>query len=212
MRLVTLFLLSLAILVWWMPAGSKSHYFFRNWGWSDLLARIPTLRIFFVFRIVRAARLMRQFGFENMLKEVSENRAGSALYPALFGIIVVVQTSAIIVLDAESAGPEGNITTANKAVLWVLVTLTTVGYGDFFPITTTGRIVAVFVMLAGVAVIGVLASYLPNLFLEPPRKEEPACEPTDPRSKLAELRFLLAQQQLAQQELEGKILELEEML
>jgi voltage-gated potassium channel len=115
-------------------------------------------------------------------------------------------------LDAESASPERNIATANDAVWWVLVTLTTVGYDDFFPITTRGRIAAVFVMLAGVALIGVLASYLSNFFLEPPRKEEPAYEPTDPRSKLAELRSLLAQQQLAQQELESKILESEEVL
>ena len=39
-------------------ASSKSRYFFRNWGWADLLACVPLLRIFRVFRIVRAARLM----------------------------------------------------------------------------------------------------------------------------------------------------------
>lgn len=69
--------------------NSKSHYFFKNWGWSDLLACIPTFRIFRLFRVVRAIRLLRQFGLENMLKEVSDNRAGSALYIAVFGIVIV---------------------------------------------------------------------------------------------------------------------------
>lgn len=193
-------------------ATSKSHYFFRNWGWSDLLACIPTFRIFRVFRIVRAARLLRQFGLDNMLNEVSENRAGSALYLSMFGIIIVAQTAAVVVLNAESASPDANITSASDAVWWVLVTLTTVGYGDFFPTTTTGRVAAVFVMFAGVALIGVLASYLANFFLEPPAKEEAVYEPTDPRSKLVELKSLLAQQQSAQEELTRKIAELEKML
>ncbi|HET6445473.1 MAG TPA: ion transporter [candidate division Zixibacteria bacterium] len=193
-------------------AASKTDYFFRNWGWSDLLACIPTFRIFRVFRVFRAVRLLRQFGPKNMLKEVSENRAGSALYIALFGIIIVMQTAAIAVLRAESANIEANITSAGDAVWWVLATLTTVGYGDFYPITLTGRIAATFVMFAGVALIGVLASYLANFFLEPPQKQETIYESTDPRSKLVELRFLLAQQQTAQQALESKIAELEEIL
>lgn len=195
-----------------LTAASKSHYFFRNWGWSDLLACIPTFRIFRLFRIVRATRLMRQFGPKNMLREVSENRAGSALYLALFGIIIVVQSAAVVVLWAETDNPQANITSAGDAVWWVFVTLTTVGYGDFFPTTATGRVAAIFVMFAGVALIGVLASYLANFFLESPAKEETAYEPTDPRSKLVELKSLLAQSQTAQQELEGKIAELEEML
>jgi voltage-gated potassium channel len=45
-------------------ASSKRQYFFRNWGWADLLACIPMLRIFRLFRIVRAARLMKTFGLK----------------------------------------------------------------------------------------------------------------------------------------------------
>ncbi|MDX1437756.1 MAG: ion transporter, partial [Anaerolineales bacterium] len=72
-----------------LTTSSKSYYFFRNWGWADLLACVPTFRIFRVFRIVRAARLMSQFGPQNMLNEVVNNRAGSALYLSVFSIIVV---------------------------------------------------------------------------------------------------------------------------
>lgn len=115
-------------------------------------------------------------------------------------------------MNAELDSIEANITSAGDAVWWVLVTLTTVGYGDFYPTTLTGRIAAIFVMFAGVALIGVLASYLANFFMEPPQKQESVYEPTDPRSKLLELKSLLAQQQTTQVELESKIVELEQML
>jgi voltage-gated potassium channel len=71
-----------------LTTSSKSKFFFKNWGWADLLACIPMFRIFRLFRIVRAARLMRTFGVKNMISEVINNRAGSALYITVFSIIV----------------------------------------------------------------------------------------------------------------------------
>lgn len=73
-------------------------------------------------------------------------------------------------------------------------------------------ILALVVSAAAGALIGVLASYLANFFMEPAKKQETAYVSSDPRSKLVELRSLLAQQQAAQEGLESKIAELEEML
>lgn len=192
--------------------SSKSHYFFKNWGWADLLACVPAFRIFRVFRIFRAVRLMRIFGAKNMVNEVVNNRAGSALYLAIFGIIVVAETASIVVVNVESADPAANITTAGDAMWWVFVTLTTVGYGDQYPVTPVGRIAGIFVMFSGVALIGVLASFLSNFFLATPKKAGNEYAPTDPKAKLIELKSLLAQQQAAQTELVDKIAELEGML
>ena len=91
--------------------SSKRQYFFKNWGWADLLACIPMLRIFRLFRIVRAARLMRTFGLKNMINEVINNRAGSALYITVFAVIVLAETAAILVLEAERVNPDANIIT-----------------------------------------------------------------------------------------------------
>lgn len=192
---------------------SKKNYFFRNWGWTDLLACIPTFRIFRVFRIVKAVRLLRLFGVKNMMNEVVNNRAGSALYLAIFGIIIVAEVAGLTVLYTEIGDPDANITTAGDAVWWVFVTLTTVGYGDQFPVTGAGRIAGVFVMFSGVALIGVLASYLSSFFMEtpkPPDQEEYASD--DPKSTLAELKALLVQQQTAQEALVNKVSELEQQL
>ncbi len=195
-----------------LTTSSKSNYFFRDWGWADLLACAPQLRIFRLFRVFRAIRLMRIFGVKNMVNEVINNRAGIALYITVFSIILIAEVVGVFMLRVETQNPDANITTAGDAVWWTLVTMTTVGYGDKYPVTAAGRILAVFVMLSGVALIGVLASFLSNFFLAPPKKDKTVYAPTDPRSKLTELQALLAQQQAAQAELVDKIGELERML
>jgi voltage-gated potassium channel len=191
---------------------SKSGYFFKSWGWADLLACIPLLRIFRVFRIFRAVRLMRRFGLKNMISEVVNNRAGSALYLAILGIIFVCEIAAVIVLNAEMHNPNANITDAGSAVWWVFVTMTTVGYGDRFPITPVGRIAGVFVMFCGVALIGVLASFLSSFFLTPPKKKAPEqLAPEDPKAKVAEIKALLQAQEQANADLKAKLEEIEKL-
>jgi voltage-gated potassium channel len=192
--------------------SSKSRYFFRNWGWTDLLACIPELRIFRLFRVFRAYRLMRKFGIRNMLNELINNRAGSALYITIFSIIMVAQVAAVYVLKFEAKNPDANLVNPGDAVWWVLVTITTVGYGDFYPTTAAGRITGVFVMFAGVALIGVLASYLANFFLAPPKRvEEERAEPDTPQAKLKEIRDLLESQEQTSVALRERLAQYERM-
>jgi voltage-gated potassium channel len=195
-----------------LTASSKSGYFLRNWGWADLLACVPQFRIFRMFRVLRAYRLMRRFGARNMLNELINNRAGSALYITIIAMILVAELAAVNVLKFESANPEANLTTAGDAVWWVFVTITTVGYGDFFPKTAGGRIVGIFVMFSGVALIGVLASYLANFFLAPAKKVEEELAPDDPQIKLRELKALLDEQENANKAVREKLDEYEAMI
>jgi voltage-gated potassium channel len=169
-------------------------------------------RIFRIFRIVRAIRLMRTFGMKNMINEVINNRAGSALYITVFSIIVLAKFAAIYVLKAEAHNPNANITTGGDAVWWVFVTITTVGYGDKFPTTGAGRTLGVIVMFCGIALIGVLTSFLASFFVATPKKKEEELAPDDPKAKLAEIKALLEAQEQASADLKTKLKEIEEFL
>ena len=74
-------------------------------------------------------------------------------------------------IQFESRSPDANITTGGDALWWSFVTITTVGYGDQYPVTTLGRLVGVFVMFAGVGIIGSLASILASVLVPQPEPE-----------------------------------------
>ena len=71
-------------------------------------------------------------------------------------------------LPLEARSPDANITTAGDALWWGIVTVTTVGYGDQYPVTTGGRIVGVFVLILGVGLFGTFTGFLANAFLVTP--------------------------------------------
>jgi voltage-gated potassium channel len=100
------------------------------------------------------------------------------------------------VLQFEDQSPDANITTGGDALWWALVTITTVGYGDKYPVTTLGRITGVFVMFAGVGIIGALASILASILVPPPpAKEEDNNATLDAvalRQELAQVRIEMA--------------------
>jgi voltage-gated potassium channel len=111
------------------------------------------------------------------------------------------------VLQFESQSPEAKITTGRDAFWYSIVTITTVGYGDYYPVTPGGRITAMFIMITGVGIIGALASMLASLLVgspSAPAEEEAAiAEPAPPveqelqiiKNELAALRQLLEKRQ-----------------
>lgn len=179
-------------------AESKSDYFFRNWGWADLLASMPVqqFKIFRVFRIVRVIRLLRMYGWRKMVREIRENRAGSALFLTIFIVIIVLEFGGMGIVFAEAYDTDSNIKTAGDGVWWAFVTITTVGYGDQFPVTNLGRFMGFFVMILGVGSFAVLTGFLANAFLSA-GDEDPLEQsgPTDQYEEMSEFRRLLHEQE-----------------
>ena len=166
----------------------KRNYFIGQRGYFDLLGSIPSFgfsqytALLRLFRLSRLARLRRFMHPENraLLKnEILNNRGRYALLLTVIMIGLVLSTASIFVLFFESKNPDANITTGGDALWWAVVTITTVGYGDKYPITTGGRLTAVLVMFTGVGVIGALASILASILI-PPAK--PAEKPEEPQS------------------------------
>lgn len=163
----TLFLIDFAVTLW--RTDRKLHYFMR-WGWIDLLSSIPSvdalrwgrsvraLRVLRILRGVRAARIISDFAIRR--------RAHSTLMAAALITLLLMTVSSVAILQLES-GPNANIRTPEDAVWWSISTITTVGYGDRYPTTTDGRIVAAALMIAGVGLFGVFSGSMAAWFLQP---------------------------------------------
>jgi len=199
-------------------AASKSGYFFRGFGWADLLSSLPfpQLKILRLFRLWRVIRLFMEFGARNLIHEFITHRAENALLTVGFLVLCVLEFGSLAVLAAEQSSPNANITSASDAIWWAYVTITTVGYGDRFPVTNSGRIVGIFVMTAGVGLFGTLSGFLANMFLSPHKaKEKEEALPADasnPKAKLAELQRMLEAQEQATAQLKAKLVEIDKLL
>lgn len=189
----------------------KRDYFIGRRGWLDLLGSIPSLgffrftallRLARLSRLARISRLLRGKNREQLVEDVLQNRGQYAVFITLLAGLIVITVASILVLQFEGKAPNANITTGGDALWWAFVTITTVGYGDTYPVTPAGRAVGVFVMFAGVGIIGALASILASILVpQSPAKEEAPAPPVDTkwqqevvqlRIEIAELREVLA--------------------
>jgi voltage-gated potassium channel Kch len=155
-------------------APSKGRYFFRGGGWLDFIGSLPfpRLRLARLFRMWRVSRGLRSIGLKNIWSTFSKSRAESALLSIIFLTLVVLEFASIFILATERNDPNANIKTASDALWWAYVTVTTVGYGDKYPVSNSGRLVGVLLMTIGVGLFGVLTGYLANAFLKPKSEEQ----------------------------------------
>ena len=148
-------------------ASSRREYFFKRLGWLDLLSGLPILGVQLA-RLVRfylTARLMAASGEQNIIRQVIKSRANTTVLSVSLFVILLMEFASMAILYTEASAANANIDTAREAMWWVLVTISTVGYGDYFPVTVHGRFVAVLVIVAGVAVFGTLSGFLAKIFL-----------------------------------------------
>ncbi len=179
-----------------VTAPSKRGYFLRDWGWADMVAIVPMLRVFRVFRIGSVVRLVRAYGGRQIVRGLIVGRATATFFLTVFMVMVVVEFAGMGVYYAEYAAPGANIVTAGDAVWWGLVTITTVGYGDQYPITPLGRAVGVVLLFAGIALFSVLTGFIANVFLGPRTRARAQMEkPGTVAAEIGALRDLLADQE-----------------
>ncbi len=181
-------------------AQSKSHYFFQQFGWADLLASLPfpQAKALRIFRLVRVFRLLREHGINTIGRTLVKDRAGSALLTLLLMGILVLEFGSLGILYIEQHATGANITSASDALWYVIVTISTVGYGDRFPVTNNGRLLGTLIIVIGVGIFGTFTGYLANLFLAPAKKPSIAEESSpgaDAWAKVDHLKDLNAKQQ-----------------
>jgi voltage-gated potassium channel len=154
-------------------APSKKAYL--KWGWLDLVGAIPgipLLRLARIHRIACSTHILRGMGYRGILRRFLDRRAESTLLVTLLGAVLVLGFVTVLVVIVERQAPMANITTAEDGIWWAYVTITTVGYGDKYPVTDMGRFLAGLLMLAGVGLFSVVTSYLAKAFVDPESKRQ----------------------------------------
>jgi voltage-gated potassium channel len=144
--------------------------YFATWGWLDLVSSIPTLEVARWGRLARIARLtrvLRALRASRMLGNILVHQRGqsAAFAAALLALFLIIASSAAI-LRFEDLG-ESNIRTADDAIWWAFTTITTVGYGDRYPVSGEGRFIAALLMTAGVGLFSAFSGALAAWFLAP---------------------------------------------
>lgn len=148
---------------------------FMKWGWIDLISSIPNvdfLRAGRTLRLIRLLRILRAFrSTKHLVNHIYQNKAQGAFTTVSILAVILIIFSSISVLQFET-DPNSNIKTAEDALWWSYVTITTVGYGDKFPVTTGGRIIGVFLMTGGVGLFGTFTAFVSSWFLADKKKED----------------------------------------
>lgn len=155
-----------------VSSKDKKKYFFKNFGWADLLAAIPfsTFNIFRIFRIIRLLNAVHLLGLHKVRKLIRATIADTALYIIFFIIILLLEFGSIAILAVERDAANANIKNASDALWWAFVSITTVGYGDKYPVTNGGRLIGVLTLTVGVGMFGILTGYLANIFVRNNKK------------------------------------------
>jgi voltage-gated potassium channel len=146
---------------------------FMAWGWIDLVSSIPMigiLRVGRIFRLIRLLRIIRAFrSTRKLVNHLFINKANGAFVSVFSIAILLLIFCSIAILQVET-DPNSNIKTAEDAIWWAYVTITTVGYGDKFPVTTEGRVIAAILMTAGVGLFGTFTAYVSSWFISGDKK------------------------------------------
>jgi voltage-gated potassium channel len=131
----------------------------------DLLAVVvPVLR---PVRLVRMARFIRAGALVGRVAGHARARLHvTVAIQATTTAVLVLFVGSVGMLDVERDAPGANIHTFGDAAWWAITTVTTVGYGDRYPVTTEGRFIAAGVMLTGIAVLGVITASIASWFVE----------------------------------------------
>ncbi|MDR3661202.1 MAG: potassium channel family protein [Mycobacterium sp.] len=213
------FLAAYSIEVLVQPRGFAQHLLdivtFLTWAVFavDYFARLylaPDRRKWFLHHLIdlavvllpllRPLRLIRLVVLVTALQEAIGNAIrGRVVIYTVSGAILLVYVGALAELEAERAAAGSHITNFGDAVWWAITTITTVGYGDIYPVTTTGRVIAVLMMIGGISLVGSITATIASWVIQSVSVEDQAHNAASAaqidrlHNELTELRELLQQ-------------------
>ncbi|MFN8070264.1 MAG: ion channel [Mycobacterium sp.] len=176
----------------------------NRWQWFirhplDLaVVTLPFLQPLRFLRLVALARILE--------RALGDAVRGRLIAFTTFAAILLVYTSALAELHHERYAPGGQINTLSDSLWWAVTTLSTVGYGDHVPITNTGRIIAVLLMIGGICLIGVVTATVAHWIISEVGKQDSAQQAAtvahveELREEIRTLQKLVHQEKLVHQQ------------
>lgn len=150
------------------------------WNLHELLVvALPFFRPLRLLRLVTLLSVLHRTIGETLRGRVVTYVAGSAA--------LLVFVGALAVLDVEQSAPDAKILTFGDALWWAITTITTVGYGDMYPVTPLGRLVASALMMSGIAVLGVVTASIASWLVQRVEESTEAAAESVEQPLLAEL-------------------------
>jgi voltage-gated potassium channel len=117
--------------------------------------------------ILRPLRLLRLVAVLSVLNRAgARSLRGQVVTYGAAGTLLLLTCGALAITDAERGVPGSNIADLGDGLWWAMTTMTTVGYGDQYPVTTTGRFVAAALMIGGIALLGVVTATFASWLVE----------------------------------------------
>jgi voltage-gated potassium channel len=109
-------------------------------------------------------------------RAVGESIRGRVIVYTVCGATVMIYAAALAILEVERGQPDAKIANFGDALWWAITTVTTVGYGEFFPVTFQGRMVAVALMIGGISLVGVVTATLASWIIQRVAEEDTASQ------------------------------------
>jgi voltage-gated potassium channel len=177
------------VFVRWRREKFAASYW--RWAWIDVLASIPFEP---AFRSLQAIRIYRFIRLVRVLRKLSTLTSGTSLNEKLLALpgvtLVMVLFSTMLMVEVERSAANATIKSGGDALWWALTTVTTVGYGDTYPVTTEGRIIASVMMLIGIALFGSMSAIVTSKLILPKETRDHEELRHEIRSLHAEIREL----------------------
>jgi voltage-gated potassium channel len=127
--------------------------------------------------LLRPLRLLRLLVLIELLQRAVEDAfRGRIVVYTVSGVLLLIYTASLAVFDKERYLPRATINSFGKALWWSITTVTTVGYGDVYPVTNTGRVIAVLLMIGGISLVGVVTAALASWIIQRVAEEETASQ------------------------------------
>ena len=143
--------------------NAPDKFRFMRYGWFDLLSSIPAFGTGYIRDITRISRLLRiyriYYTVRYVLKRLRSNPEERIFLLIACSVVSVLMMTSIAILAVETA-PDPNILTAEDSLWWAITTISTVGYGDLYPVTGAGRLIGGVLMVCGTIVIGAISAYI----------------------------------------------------